>query len=628
MTERIKRMLSLAIAVALAGCSTINTQIRKEVEREQEAGKRGMEPPLRIAPPARVAEVKGALVPVAPAVPQTRSEWLRKLRIELDVRNPVSLWAVIEKLSGQGINVISDLPLGTYTYVGRVNPTDADTALQAVLGSVGLDFEADDARRTVVIKPMSQRTWYVNIGYRKATFSSDGQAASGAPPAASGAAPGSSLTPGSGMATSAGATYGQTGMAPGGAATPGMSQNQGAPGGGLQPLAPLAVGGTAVTAADDFWTSLSIELTSRLSVLVPKAMVAGIPQGPNLPPIPGGVPVPTPLPMYMSGSVTSGGQSAGESHWRRQIGSYSLNPATGAVTVQAPHWVLSDLDAYFKWIQDMYNTDITFLGELVLVTSTRSDSEGFDLAAFTSWASGRYGAIVSNNALGGVTVTLPSPGVPVSVSAAQQTVGGPLVGLRYQTATDALQIFNAFLSELGKVSVIQRPLVTTTSGVPGVFAKKFTDYYNTVSQQAAAGGTGSAATATQNTLVPVELGTELRINPRIDLATGLIRAQLTLSQSIQSGIRTIPQTITFGNNAQTVNTSIPLITRQNLSGEILLRDGDLIVVGGQTEDNATVNDNGLPGEEGPLGGLFGVKKASRGAQTYYFALRVAVSRRK
>jgi len=626
MTDRTKRLLFVAVAVALAGCSTVNTQIRKEVEREQEAGKRGMDPPVRIAPPARVAEVKGALLPVAPAVPQTRSEWLRKLRVELDVRNPVSLWAVIEKLSGQGINLVSDLPLGTYTYTGRVNATDADTALQAVLGSVGLDFEADDARKIVVIKPMSQRTWYVNIGYRKATFSSDGQAASGAPPTPSGAAPGSSPTPGGGMTSSPGAAYGQTGTA--GAAVSGTSQTQGAPGGGPQQLAPLAVGGTAVTAADDFWTSLSIELTNRLSVLVPKAMAAGVAQGSNLPPISGGVPVPAPLPMSMSGPATAGTQGAGESHWRRQIGSYSLNPATGAVTVQAPHWVLNDLDAYFKWIQDMYNTDITFLGELVLVTSTRSDSEGFDLSAFASWASGRYGAIISNNALGGVTVTLPSTGVPGSVSAAQQNVGGALVGIRYQTATDALQVFNAFLSELGKVSVIQRPLVTTTSGVPGVFAKKFTDYYNTVSQQAAAGGTGSAATATQNTLVPVELGTELRINPRIDLATGLIRAQLTLSQSIQSGTRTIPQTITFGNNAQTVNTSIPLITRQNLSGEILLRDGDLIVVGGQTEDNATVNDNGLPGEDGPIGGLFGVKKASRGAQTYYFALRVAVTRRK
>lgn len=626
MKDITKRLLSVAIAAALAGCSTVNTQIRKELEREQQAGKRGMDPPVRIAPPARVAEVRGALLPVAPAVPQTRSEWLRKLRVELDVRNPVSLWAVIEKLSGQGINIVSDLPLGTYTYAGRVNATDADTALQAVLGSVGLDFEADDARKIVVIKPMSQRTWYVNIGYRKATFSSDGQAASGAPPTPGGAAPGSSPTPGGGMASSPGAAYGQIGTA--GAAVPGTSQAQGASGGGPQQLAPLAVGGTAVTAADDFWTSLSIELTNRLSVLVPKAIAAGAAQGSNLPPISGGVPLPTPLSVSMFGSATAGGQGAGESHWRRQIGSYSLNPATGAVTVQAPHWVLNDLDAYFKWIQDMYNTDITFLGELVLVTSTRSDSEGFDLAAFASWASGRYGAIVSNNALGGVTVTLPSAGAPGSVSAAQQSVGGALVGLRYQTATDALQVFNAFLSELGKVSVIQRPLVTTTSGVPGVFAKKFTDYYNTVSQQAAAGGTGSAATATQNTLVPVELGTELRINPRIDLATGLIRAQLTLSQSIQSGTRTIPQTITFGNNAQTVNTSIPLITRQNLSGEILLRDGDLIVVGGQTEDNATVNDNGLPGEDGPIGGLFGVKKASRGAQTYYFALRVAVTRRK
>lgn len=214
-----------------------------------------------------------------------------------------------------------------------------------------------------------------------------------------------------------------------------------------------------------------------------------------------------------------------------------------------------------------------------------------------------------------------------AIQAATQAVAGPLLGLTYRGANNALDIFNAYLSEIGKVSVIQRPLVTTTSGVPGVFSKKYDDYYNTVSQQAAAGGTGSAATATQNVLVKVELGTELRINPRIDISTGLIRAQLTLNQAIKSGVKNVPQTITFGNNATTVNSSIPLITKQNISGEILLRDGDLIVVGGQTEDNSSVDENGLPGQDGPLGGMLGVKKANRGAQTYYFALRVAVNKR-
>src|SRR5690606_9663789 len=104
---------------------------------------------------------------------------------------------------------------------------------------------------------------------------------------------------------------------------------------------------------------------------------------------------------------------------------------------------------------------------------------------------------------------------------------------------------------------------------------------------------------------------------------------LTLNQALQSGSKTVQQTITAGNNSVTVPTTIPIVTRQNLSGEILLRDGDLVVVGGQSEDSGQTTANGLPGQNGPLGaGVFGVKQTQQTRQTYYFALRVSVNKRK
>jgi type II secretory pathway component GspD/PulD (secretin) len=263
-----------------------------------------------------------------------------------------------------------------------------------------------------------------------------------------------------------------------------------------------------------------------------------------------------------------------------------------------------------------------------LVTTNKDDSEGIDLNAFASFASGKFGFVVQNNALGGLTLST-AAGALASLTAPNQPVGGALVGATYNNGRNALQIFNAFLSEQGNVSVVQRPLITTTSGVPGIFSKKFTDYYNTISQEAVAGSTGAPVTATRNNLIPVDFGTELRINPRIDVSTGLIRAQLTLNQALQSGTKTIQQTITAGNNSVTVPTAIPIVTRQNLSGEILLRDGDLVVVGGQSEDSGTTNANGLPGQNGPVGaGIFGVKQTTQTKQTYYFALRVSVNKRK
>jgi len=175
---------------------------------------------------------------------------------------------------------------------------------------------------------------------------------------------------------------------------------------------------------------------------------------------------------------------------------------------------------------------------------------------------------------------------------------------------------------------VQKPMITTTSGVPGVFSKKLITYYNTVSQQAAAGGTGSAATATTNILNQVELGTDLRINPRIDIASGLVRAQISLNQAIQSGSLTIQQTVNNGVSVSSIPTTIPLITKQNVSAEVLLRDGDLVILGGQQEENLQTNSNGLPGDEGPVsGGVLGVRNATSDIQTYYFAMRVSVKKR-
>lgn len=628
---RIDRRLRAAAAVAgallLQACGTVNTRVREDIEQVQKKAQT-LETPVQIAPVSRVREIRGALIPVTSMASTPKGAWLKQIRVQLEIRNPVPVSAVVAKFAEQGINLTSDLPLESISYVGKINATDGETALRAVLGSVGLDYEVDDGRRLVVIKPMSSRSWYLSIGNRKSTYATDPNGAS----ATTGTAGATTGTSGGATGTSGGTATPSPTASPPPAAT---AASAGGSGGSGSAGNTQAANGTGVAAADDFWSSLASELTSRLSVMVPRAMISARPNGgmpplPNLtgisPPAPGMMPPFTPsMGAPLPGSA--GGGSSGELYLKRQIGSFALNAETGSITVQAPHWVLGDLDAYLKRVEAMYNTDLSFQGELVLLTSSRSDSEGFDVSAFGRWAEGKYGAIVANNALGGVTVTLPQSGVAGAVTAGAQAVGGPLVGLTY-AGVNALNLFNAYLSEIGQVTVVQRPLVTTTSGVPGIFSKKFTDYYNTVSQQAAAGGTGSAATATQNVLVPVELGTELRINPRIDISTGLIRAQLTLNQVVQSGSKTVPQTITFGNNATTVNTTIPLLTKQHLSGEILLRDGDLIVVGGQTEDNLSANENGLPGEEGPIAGILGVKRASQTRATYYFALRVAVAKRR
>jgi len=622
MNRRFERILiGISTALILSACGVVE-KVRDDISESQKSGKQTFSAPMQIAPQSRVTEIKRKIIPATTVTNIRTHDWLAGIKVELKVDNPTPLSAVIEKLSAQGLNIVSDLPLNSYTYTGRVSRTDAEAALKTILGSVGLDYQTDDVRKLVMIKPMTSRSWFLNIGNRRSSYSSDNGTTS-----STSSSTNNTGTSGTGSTTNSFLTAG-TGTT-GGSSSGTNSQNNNS-----SSSSSNSGNGTGVSSADDFWTSLSNELKSRLTVLMPRGAAGSI----GSLPLPGiqnipspGMPIPAigmqqTMPTRSNNSADQSGANA--LYVSRQIGSYSLNAETGAITVQAPHWILEDMDVYIKGVQEMYNTDITFTGELVLVTSNKKDSEGFDITTFATWASGKYAAVISNNALGGVTVSMPDGATVPTVTAGSPAISGPLYGMQYSGANTAMQIFNAYLSEVGEVSVIQRPLITTTSGVPGVFSKKYTDYYNTISQQAAAGGTGSAATATQNTIVGIDLGTELRINPRIDIATGLIRAQITLNQAIQSGTKNVPQTITYGNNSKSVDTSIPLVTRQNLSGEILLRDGDLIVVGGQTEDNLAIDESGIPGKNGPMGGIFGVKTAKRGAQTYYFALRVVVSKRK
>lgn len=621
-TARMLKFSAVAAAVLAAGCSSNHALVQKDIEQKERVAQPAMEQPRQLVVASRVTEIRGTRTPVTHMANAKGSEWLKRQKVSINVRSPITLASVVESLAAQGVNISSDLKLNAYSFVGRINETDAETALKIILGSTGLDFVVDDVRKVVVIRPMSSRSWYLNIGNRKSNFSAE-------------AAKGSVLANGSttdplGNSSGSGATGG------------GQAFNSGA----TQLNTDVAGAGAGVSTQDDFWGSLSKEMESRLSVLVPREMAAkdagAAPAGGagmNVPPLPQAIaPVAPPgfgpQPSQQQSTSAAGGSPGANApsdengFVKRQIGSYSINPETGAVTVQAPTWILNDLDIYLKRVQEMYNTDITFSGEVILVTTNKDDSEGIDLNAFASFASGKFGFVVQNNALGGLTLST-AAGALASLTAPNQPVGGALVGATYNNGRNALQIFNAFLSEQGNVSVVQRPLITTTSGVPGIFSKKFTDYYNTISQEAVAGSTGAPVTATRNNLIPVDFGTELRINPRIDVSTGLIRAQLTLNQALQSGTKTIQQTITAGNNSVTVPTAIPIVTRQNLSGEILLRDGDLVVVGGQSEDSGTTNANGLPGQNGPVGaGIFGVKQTTQTKQTYYFALRVSVNKRK
>lgn len=569
-----KLALCAAIAFSLTGC--FSREVRRSIDEQRVETKAAFERPAITNERATVQSSERLYVPVRKVtMAQGRSAWLTSQRVTLSLDTPVPLTTVLRSISDQGVNLTSDLNLSGYSWSGQVTAADSETALRIVLGGIGLDYDVDDVRRLVTIRPVRSKTWTLNLGNRSTKFSSGGQNAVG-------------LTESDTSVTNAGSGTGG-----------GMASNfnsLGRSGGGEEE-------GAKITSEDNFWKSLQTELDARLQVRLPNAggaaLAAATPAVPGTPSVDEGV---------------------------KKIGSFALNPETGAVTVSAPQWVLRDLDGYMARVQAMYNAEITFTGELLMVSRSRTDSEGLDVSAFASFAKGRYGAVIRNNALGGVTLSFPEGASNLAnVVAEGQSVPGALIGIA--SKADSLQIFNAWLSAVGRVSVVQRPIITTTSGVPAEFSKQSTSYFNLISQDVAAGGISGAVSATRNTLQSKTFGTQLTINPRYDYGTGLIRAHIKLNHVLPNGQQSVNQTINVGDSFRTIATAIPLDTKHSYSGEALLRDGDLVVIGGQNEESQSLDENGLPAKQGTISGIAGKKSARRDEATYYFALRVSVKAR-
>lgn len=396
---------------------------------------------------------------------------------------------------------------------------------------------------------------------------------------------------------------------------------------------------------DEFWTSLDKELKSRLTILMPSngasyspSFNPMMPQGlPNMSPAAamngldpvqtGAMPNSNPLTLANLPPPNGAGGSVAATNsmfTQVQVGTYSLNAETGAITIQAPHWILDSVGEYLDNVQKMYNASLTFEGELLMVSTDGTKTEGFDISSFGNFAKGRYGAVMSNNVLGGISLSFPdaASSIPSVLSGGAVAGSGSLLGII--SPLDGLQIFNAYLSQYGKVRTIQKPIIQTTSGVPSEFSRIKTLYYNNL-QQTTSGSTTSAAVGTQNVKIPFDIGTVLAINPRLDIRNGLVRAQISLRQMVQTGSQQQVEYITMGDKSQQVISQIPTISKMNYAGEALLKDGDLIVLGGIVEDGDETGNEGITGLQ-DISSLFGKRNQKTVRNTFYFALRLKVQR--
>ncbi len=513
------------------------------------------------------------------------ADWVHR-KISLNIQRPVEAKELMRMLRDKGINIASSLPLGSYMYSGMgVHDTPIDKALKVTLGSMGLDYNIDYENKTISVVPMQWKTYYVNLGERSTSFKSGSGEAGGGDDSEDDSEGNSDID---------------------------MAQNE-----------VKGESSYSISSEDIFWDSLKKEIKNKLTILVPIQRLQSRDEMIYVPEL-----------MPDGGEMASEGKSRDERRRRDdnededglyeeiQVGRYSMNPSTGAVHIQAPSWLQKTMTDYFQRINRQYNTQIRFDGRLFLITEDSSKSRGVDLSLFEDIADD-IGVGFANNALGGVTLELPDKSSPGKIEVSgDDSINTGLFGV--YDKDNSLRAFSAYLDQTADITVVQKPTLTTTSGVPAKFQKFITRYYNSVSQTATS-SEGGTAVGTENELVPVKLGTILTINPRYDVEKDMVRAQINLEQNLLSGFQTTNQYVTSDGSTQSISLDIPLVTQSAYSGEAVLEDGDLLIIGGQVDFQTDMTKSGSAFlKKTPLSVLLGKKELGDTVSTYYFALHVSV----
>lgn len=310
----IKKLSTLAVLLALAGCASKTTESEAEFDSKVQA-ELGVAESL-VKDTSFTQSVTPKLIDKRPiSIEQRMTNALKDIRVSYEKGSAsIPLSAILESLNAQGVNITSQINLDRYRYSGfSINNTDALTALEILTGTLGLDFTVEamsNGKPLVYINVLNAETRRLNIGPRNVStrFGTDG---------------------------------GNTGQQQ-------QQQQQ-----GQFQLSSTTISGqtkaeVSSTVNDDFWIKLQSELEQRLLRPVPKL--------PN------------------QASQVDGS----EMYDFVRLGSVVVNGSTGSITVMAPRTIRRELMEYIDGIDAELNTSVVLRGQVILVRNTKENSEGID----------------------------------------------------------------------------------------------------------------------------------------------------------------------------------------------------------------------------------------------------------
>ncbi|MDB4915792.1 MAG: type and secretion system protein [Gemmatimonadetes bacterium] len=324
-------------------------------------------------------------------------------------------------------------------------------------------------------------------------------------------------------------------------------------------------------------TPVGEQIRQRLLQCIPSERLSGGTPG-GAAPAPAGQPPTAAAPAAQPTTATGAQGNGSESSVCRGRGSVSADEVTNSISITAPGSAVDDLVAFANSL-DLRQPQVNIKAKIVLVNRTDLDALGikYDLGSprqFFSQVIQRVdsaGNVGSANdaptvALGGNTVS--------AIANASGDVPGAALRLIYSTALGNFD-FSTFLDALQQVSLLDvqsEPSVTTLNNRTATLVSgSQVPFVPLVSS----GGTGTSLTGPV-TVERVQTGVTLLVTPSV-----------TNNRQIMMHVEVTNSDVNFTNNGT-------LIDNNNTKNDLLVADGQTVVIGGLTQTSVRVTKSGIP----------------------------------
>jgi type IV pilus assembly protein PilQ len=294
------------------------------------------------------------------------------------------------------------------------------------------------------------------------------------------------------------------------------------------------------------------------------------------PPTPGAPPAQPASPQGAQPAVSGGAGSDASSC--RGRGSVSADEATNSISITAPISAVDDLVAFAASL-DLRQPAVNIKAKIVLVNRTDLDALGikYDLGSAQQFFSN---VIQRTDSAGHVGTANDPPRVLLggntvsAIANASGTVNGAALRLIYSTALGNFD-FSTFLDALQEVDLLDvqaEPSVTTLNNKTAtLISGAQVPFVPLVSS----GGAGTSLTG-PITVERVQTGVTLLVTPSV-----------TNNRQILMHVEVTNSDVNFTNNGT-------LIDNNNVKNDLLVADGQTVVIGGLTQTSVRVTKTGIP----------------------------------